>query len=217
MKQEKAIGILVLAAFLLSGCKPVNATPGIPTDDPNRPDINYPDLTLASLPRVESPDPTAEMELWLTPHNRITPTVSVVLTQTPEPNPLFDIVEKMKIEYSVSLNDIPEPLRRGTPSAHPYFNAIPEIVALRNQLKMVSGAKKWSYVAQIVGLIGVQTREEIQDPFNRDDVLYKWNYFDLEGNRVLTCNTYATTLLRALGLEADISHWFSLDRVLVMD
>lgn len=157
-------------------------------------------------------DPSTTPETLLSPRLILTSS-PLITTSTPLPeatptSPL-DFYQQLREKYALSIEDIPTVLKTGQVAYSPIFRNIPEIQALRDGMFAAPPSEKWIYVAQIVAHMGVQTKEELQGNHQPELRVARWHSYAENGQRLLTCNTYATTVMHALGLGEDISHWFS--------
>ena len=139
----------------------------------------------------------------LYPTQTLTPTPEATATHVP------DFYYRLQQEYARSIFDIPPELKTGNVAFSPIFRNITEVQALRDGMSAAPPDEKWTYVAQIVARIGVRTREELHGKRGPGFRVERWHSRDENGRRLLTCNTYATTVLHAIGLGEDMSHWFS--------
>lgn len=109
-------------------------------------------------------------------------------------------VEAMRNRYILDSSEIPAEISTGRPGMHVDYRKIPEFRALQNKLPLAKNLKEsGEIIMQAAALMGVQTKDGAETSLRG----YQWNIYRPED----MCNLYSTSLLRALGLDKDISHW----------
>ncbi len=186
---------LVLIVLLLSSCTPETSSNDLAT--PTLLVTSQPTLTENLLEATTIPQgPSTRLSKNEEPPSFIAP--------TPEPISPDQLLQEIVIDHALPLDQIPSEIIKGNVSIHPDFSRIPVFSNLRQELSAQLPAEKWDVILKFIGLLGVQTLENgTLDGSN----VPRWNTYTAAGQRVLTCNTYATTLLRAMGLTAAVSHW----------
>ncbi len=153
-----------------------------------------------------TPSPTPILRR-LPSHTPETPPAALTPTPLPASTTRVDVIAVMWNRFAQYDENIPREIWYGNVSMEPYYPSDSPIRQLQLQLSQVPVGQKGEIVASIIGFLGVQTKEERQAQRSNLGRVPRWNVFDENRRRILTCNTYATTLMRALGIK-DISHWY---------